>query len=42
MKKVIITGATGMTGKLVLQHCLQAESIDKVVSIVRRSSGNEH
>ena len=42
MKKVIITGATGMVGGVVLQYCLDNEDIETVVSIVRRSSGLKH
>ena len=36
MKKVIITGASGMIGQLVLEHCLSSNSITEVVSLVRR------
>ena len=42
MKTVIITGATGMVGGIVLQECLNSEVIGKVVSISRRSTGIQH
>lgn len=38
MKKVLITGATGMVGQLVLKYCLDAEDIAQVVSLSRRST----
>ncbi|MEW8627366.1 MAG: NAD-dependent epimerase/dehydratase family protein [Candidatus Thiodiazotropha sp.] len=41
-KKVLMTGATGMIGGLVLQHCLQSCEVEKVVSLLRRSSGTVH
>lgn len=41
-KKVIITGATGMVGSLVLQHCLENDDVEKVISLLRRPSGIEH
>ncbi len=39
MKKVIITGATGMIGGIVLRKCLESPEIKEVVSISRRSTG---
>ncbi|MEZ4685750.1 MAG: NAD-dependent epimerase/dehydratase family protein [Bacteroidia bacterium] len=42
MKKVIIIGASGMIGSLVLKHCLDSEEIGEVLSLVRRPSGIEH
>ena len=39
MKKVIITGATGMVGSLVLELCLDSNLIERVVSISRKPSG---
>lgn len=42
MKKVIITGATGMVGKGVLLECLDHESISEVLVINRSSLGMEH
>jgi uncharacterized protein YbjT (DUF2867 family) len=42
MKKVIITGATGMVGKGVLLECLDHEAIDEVLVIGRNSVAMEH
>lgn len=42
MSKVIITGATGMVGGYVLQHCLTSTEIKKVISIVRKPTGIVH
>ena len=42
MKKVIITGATGMIGKGVLLECLDHESIGEVLVIGRNPVGIEH
>lgn len=42
MKKVIITGATGMVGKGVLLECLDHEAISKVLVIGRNQIGIEH
>lgn len=42
MKNVLITGATGMIGGIVLQQCLQSKDINKVTSLVRKPSGIEH
>jgi hypothetical protein len=42
MKKVIITGATGMVGKGVLLECLDHEAIDKVLVIGRNAIGMQH
>lgn len=42
MKKVIITGATGMVGGIVLRKCLESSEIKEVVSISRRSSDVAH
>ena len=39
--KVILTGATGMIGNLILAQCLESDQINQVVSISRRSSGVE-
>jgi len=39
MKNAIITGATGMVGRIVLQECLQSDEIGKVISISRRPTG---
>jgi len=42
MKKVIITGSTGMVGKGVLLECLDHNSIDEVLIIGRNHAGIEH
>ncbi len=42
MKKVIITGATGMVGKGVLLECLDHEDIGEVLVIGRNPVGMEH
>lgn len=42
MKKVIITGATGMVGKGVLLECLDHEFIDEVLLIGRNPVGMNH
>jgi uncharacterized protein YbjT (DUF2867 family) len=38
----IITGATGMVGSLVLNHCLQSNEIKEVRSLVRKPTGLKH
>lgn len=40
--KVIITGGTGMVGKLVLGHCLKDDKISEVISLTRKPSGQAH
>lgn len=42
MKNVIITGATGMIGNLVLQYCLASDQVGKVTVLSRRTSGVTH
>lgn len=42
MKRVIITGALGMIGNLILKQCLFSSEITEVVSLVRKRSGQEH
>ena len=42
MKKVIITGSTGMIGKGVLLECLDSPNIEKVLIINRNSVGIKH
>ena len=42
MKNVLVTGATGMMGSLVLEHCLKSQEVSRVISLVRRSSGVSH
>lgn len=38
-KNVIITGATGMIGRLILKRCLHSDKIGRVTIISRRSTG---
>ena len=40
--KVLLTGATGMIGGLVLELCLASEKIEQVISFVRKQSGQVH
>lgn len=40
--KVIITGSTGMIGKLVLSNCLDSDQISEVISFVRKPTGQKH
>ena len=42
MTNVIITGATGMIGKIILGECIKSPDIHLVTSLVRRPSGLEH
>ncbi len=42
MKNVIITGATGMVGGIVLRECLASKEVGKVTLISRRSTGLTH
>lgn len=37
--KVIVTGSTGMVGKLVLTNCLNSDKINEVISFVRKPTG---
>lgn len=40
--KVIITGSSGMVGKLVLTKCLNSDKITEVRSLVRKPTGQKH
>lgn len=42
MKNVLIAGASGMIGSLILKECLSSDKIERVVSLVRRNSNNSH
>jgi len=42
MKNVIITGANGMIGKLILDQCLNRDDVNTVTVIVRRSLKAKH
>ncbi|MCG8701896.1 MAG: NAD-dependent epimerase/dehydratase family protein [Bacteroidales bacterium] len=41
MKKVLITGASGMTGSMVLENCLKSNEVESVISLVRTSSNRK-
>jgi ribosomal protein S18 acetylase RimI-like enzyme len=41
-KKILITGATGMIGGIILDRCLSHPDIREVVSLVRKASGIRH
>lgn len=41
-KSVLITGATGMIGGLVMARCLERDDVARVVSIGRRATGVAH
>ena len=38
MKRVLIAGASGMIGKLILQYCMESDEIGDIVSLVRKLS----
>jgi uncharacterized protein YbjT (DUF2867 family) len=40
--KVIITGATGMVGQLVLDNCLKSDKISEIRSLVRKPTNKKH
>ena len=42
MKNVIIAGASGMVGKLILENCLHSAEVERVTTLVRRKSNNQH
>lgn len=42
MKNVIITGASGMIGKLILENCLKNSEVNRITSITRKHSGISH
>lgn len=42
MINALITGATGMVGSLVLDHCLESRAIGMVTVLGRRSCGRQH
>lgn len=42
MKNIIITGASGMIGSLLLNKALDSTEVKKVTSIVRKPSGKKH
>lgn len=40
--KVIITGSSGMVGKLVLTNCLNSDKVTEVISLVRKPTEQRH
>lgn len=42
MKRVIMTGATGMIGGIILRECINSSEIESIKSIVRKPSGITH
>ena len=42
MKTVLMAGASGMVGNLILSECLSSDSIEKVISLVRRKSNQDN
>lgn len=42
MNRVLITGASGMVGSIVLRHCLASDQVGEVVSLVRRRGELQH
>lgn len=41
-KKVLLTGATGMTGSILLKICLESSAINEVISLVRKKTNIQH
>ncbi len=42
MKNVLITGASGMIGNIIIDYCLSSSKVNKVISLVRKKSDNTH
>lgn len=42
MKKIIITGASGMVGGHALEYLLESEKVGEVLSLIRKSTGKSH
>lgn len=42
MKNVLIAGASGMVGNLILMECLSSNEVEKVISLVRKKSDMNH
>ncbi len=42
MKKVLITGVSGMIGQLILQHCLEDTAVQEVLGLVRKTTNLNH
>lgn len=39
-RKLLLTGATGMIGELILNHAIEDEKVGEIISLVRRKSQN--
>jgi uncharacterized protein YbjT (DUF2867 family) len=42
MKNVLIAGASGMVGNIILDHCLSSSKVGAVISLIRKKSDNTH
>jgi FlaA1/EpsC-like NDP-sugar epimerase len=42
MNTILIAGASGMIGNVILDHCLSSSKINKVTSLVLKESNNTH
>ncbi len=42
MKRVLIAGASGMTGSLILERCLSSSEVYEVISLARKRSSQTH
>jgi uncharacterized protein YbjT (DUF2867 family) len=42
MKKVLIAGASGMIGQLIVQNCVQSQDVSSIISLVRKPSSTAH
>lgn len=42
MKKIIIAGASGMVGNVILRECLDSSEVSQLTSLARRASGINH
>ncbi|WP_268037040.1 NAD-dependent epimerase/dehydratase family protein [Algoriphagus sp. PAP.12] len=42
MKKVLIAGASGMIGNIILDHCLSSSKVGEIISLVRKKSNTTH
>ena len=42
MKRILIAGASGMVGNLILEKCLASEQVEKVISLVRHGTDRTH
>lgn len=42
MKKILIAGASGMVGSLILEYCLASAKVSEIISFVRKPTANAH